>query len=74
VFVTEDSREPALTRGELRFAPSFRTSLSRSHRSGITLDGQLGATVMTARAKSDASTASDSAVGPMLNLQIGYSF
>jgi hypothetical protein len=43
-------------------------------RSGITLEGQLGATVMTARAESDTSTASDSAVGPMLNLQIGYSF
>lgn len=45
-----------------------------THRSGITLEGQLGATVMTARAESDTSTASDSAVGPMLNLQIGYSF
>lgn len=45
-----------------------------THRSGITLEGQLGATVMTARATSETATASDSAVGPMLNLQIGYSF
>lgn len=45
-----------------------------THRSGITLEGQLGATVMTARAESETATASDSAVGPMLNLQIGYSF
>ncbi len=45
-----------------------------THRSGITLEGQLGATFMTARATSDTATASDRDVFPMLNLQVGYSF
>ncbi len=45
-----------------------------THRSGLTLEGQLGATFLTARATSNTATASDRAVSPMLNLQVGYSF
>lgn len=45
-----------------------------THRAGFTLEGQLGATFMTARAKSSTTTVSDSAIGPMLNLQAGWSF
>ncbi len=45
-----------------------------THRSGLTLEGQLGATLMTARANSDTATVSDRDVSPMLNLQVGYSF
>lgn len=45
-----------------------------THRSGLTLEGQLGATFLTARAESATATASDRDIAPMLNLQVGYSF
>lgn len=44
-----------------------------THRSGFTLEGQIGATWFALRAKSSTSTASDSGVGPMLNLNLGWS-
>ncbi len=49
-----------------------------THRSGFTLEGQAGATFMAARAHGDngqmTASTKTSAVGPMLNLQVGYSF
>ncbi len=46
-----------------------------THRSGFTLDGQLGATYMVTRAKAETGQmAEESAIGPMLNLNVGYSF
>ena len=43
-------------------------------RSGLTLEGQLGVTYLVARAESETASDDDSRVGPMLNLNIGYSF
>jgi hypothetical protein len=43
-----------------------------THRSGLTLEGQLGATFLVVRAKTASSETKD--VGPMLNLNFGYSF
>ncbi len=46
-----------------------------THRTGVTLEGQLGASFMVARAKADTGTMAErKAVFPMLNLQLGYSF
>lgn len=45
-----------------------------THSSGFTLEGQVGATFMTLRAESTTDSKSDKAIGPMLNLQLGYSF
>ena len=43
-----------------------------THRSGITLEGQLGATFIVIREKGGSMEEKD--VGPMLNLNFGYSF
>ena len=46
-----------------------------THSSGLTLEGQLGVSYMAARAKAETGQmAEKSKVGPLLNLQIGYSF
>jgi hypothetical protein len=46
-----------------------------THRSGFTLDGQLGATFIVLRGKADTGAMAErKSVGPMLNLQVGYSF
>lgn len=46
-----------------------------THGSGFTLEGQLGATFMVAKAKAETGQmAETSKVGPMLNLNLGYSF
>ncbi len=49
-----------------------------THGSGFTLEGQIGATFMAARANAQSGSTmaseEDSKVGPMLNLQAGYSF
>jgi hypothetical protein len=46
-----------------------------THHSGFTFDGQLGATFMVARAKAETGEMAErSGVGPMLNLNLGYSF
>lgn len=44
-----------------------------THRSGFTLEGQLGASVMFLRAKSPTAMAEDKRVAPMLNLNAGWS-
>lgn len=44
-----------------------------THRSGFTLEAQLGATYMAARADSATASAKDSRVGPMLNFNVGWS-
>jgi hypothetical protein len=44
-----------------------------THSSGFTLEGQLGASYMVARAKSSTATVEDSRIGPMLNLNAGWS-
>jgi hypothetical protein len=44
-----------------------------THGSGFTLEAQLGATYMAARADSATQTAKESKVGPMLNLNVGWS-
>lgn len=45
-----------------------------THHSGFTLEGQLGVSLMAARADSATATATASRVGPMLNLNVGWSF
>lgn len=46
-----------------------------THGSGLTLEGQLGASFMVVRAKAETGEMSErSDVGPMVNLQVGYSF
>jgi hypothetical protein len=49
-----------------------------THGSGFTFEGQLGATYMAARARASSGTSmameEKSKVGPMLNLNVGYSF
>ena len=46
-----------------------------THSSGLTLEGQLGASYMAVRAKAETGQmAEKSKLGPLLNLQIGYSF
>ena len=46
-----------------------------THASGFTLEGELGASFMVARAKAaTGQMAEKSKVGPLLNLQVGYSF
>ncbi len=45
-----------------------------THHAGFTLEGQLGVTYIAVRAKSDTASAEDRRVGPMLNLNVGYSF
>lgn len=46
-----------------------------THSSGFTLEGQLGASYMAAHAKAETGEMAErSAIGPMLNLQVGYSF
>lgn len=46
-----------------------------THRSGLTLEGQGGVTIVAARAKAETGEAAeDKRVGPLLNLNIGYSF
>lgn len=46
-----------------------------THSSGFTFEGQLGASYMAMRAKAQTGEMAErSAVGPMLNLNIGYSF
>jgi len=46
-----------------------------THRSGFTLDGQIGASFLVARGHADTGAMDErSKVGPMLNLQVGYSF
>jgi hypothetical protein len=42
-----------------------------THRSGLTFDGQLGATFIALRASD---STNDAKIGPMLNLNLGYSF
>jgi hypothetical protein len=42
--------------------------------SGLTLDGQAGITYVAVRAESETDSDEDSRIGPMLNLNIGYSF
>jgi hypothetical protein len=44
-----------------------------THRSGFTFDGQIGASYMAARAKEANQSAETSKVGPMLNLNVGWS-
>jgi hypothetical protein len=44
-----------------------------THRSGFTFDGQIGASYMAVQAKSTTQTAEKSKVGPMLNLNVGWS-
>jgi hypothetical protein len=44
-----------------------------THRSGFTFDGQIGASYMATQAKSATQTAEKSKVGPMLNLNVGWS-
>lgn len=44
-----------------------------THRSGFTLEGQIGASAMFLRAKSPTATAEDKRVAPMLNLNAGWS-
>jgi hypothetical protein len=43
------------------------------HHSGFTLEGQIGASYMAVHAASMTAAASESKVGPMLNLQVGWS-
>ncbi|NVB82625.1 MAG: hypothetical protein HOV81_29865 [Kofleriaceae bacterium] len=46
-----------------------------THSSGFTFEGQLGATFMVAKAKAESGQmAEDRGIGPMLNLNVGYSF
>jgi len=45
-----------------------------THRSGFTLDGQLGVSFYTLRADSMSTSASESDIGPLLNLNVGWSF
>jgi hypothetical protein len=46
-----------------------------THSSGFTLEGQLGATFMVAKAEAESGEmAEDHGIGPMLNLNLGYSF
>lgn len=46
-----------------------------THRTGFTFDGQLGAAFMALRAKAETGEMAEaSKVGPMLNLNLGYSF
>jgi hypothetical protein len=46
-----------------------------THGSGFTFDSQLGVAYMAARAKADTGQMADaSKIGPMLNLNVGYSF
>lgn len=46
-----------------------------THSSGFTLEGELGASYMVARAHADTGQMAErKAYGPMLNLQLGYSF
>jgi hypothetical protein len=44
-----------------------------THRSGFTIDTQLGVTFITARADSSTQTKQASKVGPLLNLNVGWS-
>jgi uncharacterized protein DUF3575 len=43
-----------------------------THTSGFTFDGQIGVTYVTASAESTTATASASKIGPMLNLNVGW--
>ncbi|MBP6845949.1 MAG: DUF3575 domain-containing protein [Kofleriaceae bacterium] len=46
-----------------------------THRTGVTIDAQLGATYLAARAEADTGATADTRdVAPMLNLNLGYSF
>jgi hypothetical protein len=46
-----------------------------THSTGFTFDGQLGAAFVVARAKAETGQmAGDSRIGPLLNLNLGYSF
>lgn len=47
-----------------------------THHSGLTLEGQFGVSFMAAKAESTTTTAtaSESRIGPMLNLNVGWSF
>lgn len=46
-----------------------------THRTGFTVDAQLGVTYLVARAASDAGAAATARdVAPLLNLNVGYSF
>jgi hypothetical protein len=46
-----------------------------THRSGFTFDGQLGVAFMALRAEAETGQmASDDEIGPLLNLNVGYSF
>jgi hypothetical protein len=44
-----------------------------THRSGFTFDGQIGASYMATQAKSSTQSAEKSKIGPMLNLNVGWS-
>jgi len=75
VYVKADTDDTTVEVKAAGLAISPFAGYKWTHRSGFTLEGQIGAAFMTMRAKAQTGEMADaSKVGPMLNLNAGYSF
>jgi hypothetical protein len=74
VYVHASTMDPTVDIKAAGVALSPFIGYKWTHSSGFTLEGQVGPSFMVARAQSTTASAETSAVGPMLNLQAGWSF